>query len=977
METQRVFGRYQQQVWRDEDGLPQGTVMCIAQTPDGYLWIGTLGGLTRFDGVRFSVFDSNNTPEITSDLITALLADPAGNLWMATPTGLVRRAAADGRFTRYTAAQGAPKDQALCLWRDESGALWIGTDGGGLYRYREGRFSVFTIKEGLPSNQVFALAGDGSGGIWAGTDKGLGHLQNERFTCYTTADGLAHDVVRALCRDAHGALWIGTQSGGLSRFYDNNFRNYGAAAGLKEGAISTLLAASDGTLWVGASSGVYRMNEERFESFITAEGLPGGRLTSLYQSAQGDFWIGTDGGLSRVRESRFRTYTTKDGLANDNVQAIYQDREGSLWAGSINGLTRFKDGVATVFTTGDGLSSNEIISISEDSAGQLWVGTRNGVNCLTNGRFTTYLTPRKERPIDFVVSVYGDRDGNLFASTNGAGVSVLRGNQFVEFPVPEALARDDVLAIYEDRAGNLWFGGRLGGLWRLTNSHWQTWTTKGGAPLTHIRAFYEDAAGDLWIGTHGGGLSRWKDGKLKSVTARDGLFDNIVFQILPDDAGNLWMDCNRGIFRVRQEELENFLDGQASTVTSYVYGVEDGMPSRECNGANPAGWRTRDGHLFFPTTRGVVELQPPSHLLQPPHVVIEQIKVDRTTTPFPQAVRIQPRQQELEVQYTALSWNRPKQSIFKYQLVGLDRSWIDAGTRRTAYYSHLPPGGYKFQLRADDGDGLWSANEASLLVLVSPPFWLTWWFASLAAAFIAAAVFGAFNLRLQRVKRRHAAQENFSRRLIDAHESERRRIAAELHDGLGQSLAMIKNSAVFGARNASDLTATQSQLDQITQQSTHAISEVREIAYNLRPYLLDRFGLTKAINALLNKIAATGPLLVRTKIDNVDGRFPSEAEMSIYRIVQESINNVLKHADATEVEVTMTTTESSVQLEIRDNGNGFEPATSENGERGGFGLLGMAERVRLLGGTWTIRSSPGAGTTVAIALPVLGVRRNA
>lgn len=966
--ARKVFGRYQQQVWLDQDGLPQSSVVSIAQTPDGYLWFGTLGGLARFDGVRFTTFNGNNTKEITSDLMTALLSDPAGNLWMATESGLVRRSA-DGRFTHFTAAEGAPEKPAMCLWRDGSDTLWIGTDGSGLYSYRDGRFTAFTVNEGLPSNQVFALAGDGSGGLWIGTAKGLVHLQNDRFANYTISDGLPQDFIRALCLDPKGSLWIGSDDGGLSQFRDGHFQNYGAREGLKYNRVWTLLADAEGSLWVGTlGGGIYRLKDERFEAFTAAEGLPGDRVVVLHQSPQGDLWIGTDGGLSRLREGRFRVYTTQDGLANEFVEGIYQDKEGSLWAGSVDGLTRFKDGVATVFSTADGLSSKEVTAIGEDLAGQLWVGTENGVDRLTNGRFTTYFTPRKDRPDDYIDSVYGDRTGNLLVGTRGAGVSVLRGDQFVEYPTPKSLEHDDVLAIYQDRTGSLWFGARRGGVSRLTNGQWQSWTAEDGLGANQIRSFSEDETGQLWIGTHGGGLSRWKNGKIATVSAKDGLFDNIVFQILPDDGGNLWMDCNRGIFRVRRQELEDFLDGRAPAVTSYVYGVSDGMPSRECNGARPAGWRANDGRLFFPTIRGMVAIEPRARALRPPKVVVEEVKVDRVATPFAQPVRIQPGQEELEIHYTALSWNRPLNSIFKYQLVGLDKSWVDAGTRRTAYYSHLPPGNYKFQIKGDDGDGLWSANEASVSVVVSPPFWRTWWFASLGALAIAAATYGAFAWRVRQLQDKQAAQENFSRRLMAAHESERRRIAAELHDGLGQTLAMIKNSAAYGVQSAHDLETAQSHLEQITQQSASAIAEVREIAYALRPHLLDRFGLTKAINSLLKKVAATGALKVRAEIDEVEGLFPPDAEMSIYRIVQESMNNALKHAEATELEVVLQNNGARVRLEIRDNGKGFEVRLLSENESRGFGLLGIAERVRLLGGTQTIRSAPGEGTVVVVDL---------
>lgn len=971
--AQRVFGRYQQEVWRDQNGLPQSTVLSIAQTPDGYMWFGTLGGgIARFDGVRFTVFDTNNTAEITSDVVTDLVADPAGDLWAATEGGLLRRAV-DGRFTRFTAKDGI-SEKTTRLLRDNSGDLWIGSSDAGLFRYHGGRFTALTVKDGLTSNNISALADDREGGIWIGTDRGLSHFKAAHLETFTIQDGLPGGFIRSLCRDRAGDLWIGFEGGGLSRLRDGRFTSIGSREGLLQPRIPALFEDKAGTLWVGTiDGGVYQRKGDRFVAYTMADGLPGNRVVVLFQSAGGDIWIGTDGGLSRLRESRFLVYTTQEGLADDFVLAVYEDKAGNLWAGSGFGVTRFKDGAATVFTMADGLSSNEITAIGEDKAGDVWIGTSHGVNRFHEGRFTSYFTT-PGAPENYTDSIYCDRAGNLLAGTRGAGASIFRGDHFEPLALPNELRRADILAFFEDNAGSLWIGTRSNGVSRLKDGKWRTWTTKDGLANDQARCFFEEKDGTLWIGTHGGGLSRWKDGKFVNVGARDGLFDNIVFQILADDSGNFWMDSNRGIFRVPLQELNDFADGKIPAISSYAYGLADGMPSRECNGNRPAGWKTRDGRLFFPTTKGLVAIDPGTRATQAPRVVIEQVRMDQTAIRFAKTVRMKPEQTELEIQYTGLSWNRPQQIKFKYQLAGLDHGWTDAGTRRTVNYSHLPPGDYTFRVQADNGEGVWSVNAAEAAVTVSPPFWRTWWFYSLGTASIIALVLCGFGFRARQLQRQQAAQENFSRRLLAAHETERLRIAAELHDSLGQSLAMIKNSAVFGAQSANDSGATQAQFECITEQSSHAIGEVREISYDLRPYMLDQFGLAKAIKSLLDKIADASSLQVKTEIDDVSGLFPADVEMSIYRIVQESLNNILKHAAATEVMVVMRKSRSSVQLEIRDNGKGFEVSSAGSEGRGGFGLIGISERVRLLGGTHAIRSAPGEGTAVSVTLECGGKR---
>ena len=344
--------------------------------------------------------------------------------------------------------------------------------------------------------------------------------------------------------------------------------------------------------------------------------------------------------------------------------------------------------------------------------------------------------------------------------------------------------------------------------------------------------------------------------------------------------------------------------------------------------------------------------------------------VDRTVTAAKGTVIVNPGQENVEIAYTGLSFSRPEQVKFKYRLAGLSDTWVNAGTRRTAYFSYLPPGAYTFEVLANN-DGGWSQTPATVKIVVLPLFWRTWWFIAFCALGAAGLTFGFFGLRLRQLRRKQAEQQEFSRRLINAHESERRRVAAELHDSLGQSLAMIKNSAVFGAHTAEDLAEAKEQLEQISTQSAQAISEVREIAYNLRPYLLDRLGLTKAINSLLHKVGDNAPFQIISAVADIDGLFANEAEISIYRIIQESLNNINKHAEASEVRVTIAKNDGTVLLSISDNGQGFDlKAHSETKNRGGFGLLGMTERVKMLGGTILVDAVLRQGTTIEIKLEV-------
>jgi signal transduction histidine kinase len=473
-----------------------------------------------------------------------------------------------------------------------------------------------------------------------------------------------------------------------------------------------------------------------------------------------------------------------------------------------------------------------------------------------------------------------------------------------------------------------------------------------------------------------------------------------VFQILEDARGNFWISCNRGIYRVSKQQLNDFAAGRIQKISSVAYGKQDGMLNFECNGGRqPAGIKTRDGKLWFPTQEGVVVIEPEATPINPlpPPVVIESVALDRAVLPFQNAaagIEIGPGQANLEINYTGLSYLKSEQMRFRYKLVGQDQDWVDAGTRRAAYYSYLPPGAYAFTVIAANSDGIWNETGASLRVLVTPPFYRTWWFVGLTVLSLAGMIALIYRFRVTQLRKEHAvteafsrellaSREAFSRQLLESQESERQRIAAELHDGLGQNLLIIKNHALLGLADREDPAATEENLTMISEMTSQALDEARQIAYNLRPYQIDRFGLTRALQSMLNRVAESSEIGFHCEVDKLDGLFSKEAEMNLYRIVQESINNILKHSRATEAEVRIARNGHHVLLRIADNGQGFDKADSRgrdtlssanpqsairNPQLSGFGLTGMAERARMLGGEYRLQSTPGQGTVISISI---------
>jgi signal transduction histidine kinase/ligand-binding sensor domain-containing protein len=952
---------YLQTVWTTEDGLPQNSVNGIVQARDGYLWLATFGGLARFDGVRFTIFNTANTPGLKSNRITALVEDRRGVLWLGTENGELM-SLENGVGTTYPMTGAVQGGVVWALTVDNAGVLWAGTSKG-LARFQNGRFTAYTTADGLPHNPIYALEPDQAGRLWMMTEQVLVEFDGRQFVTHPFPGGSLEGF---FIRRRQGGFWLAATTG-LALFVDGRFVSYPHLSPSRWW-MRTLLEDREGTLWVAYVSPVMvqRFQGGRFLSYAV-KSLES-EIRSMYEDREGNLWMGSiGGGLLRLKKRAVTTYTTDNGLPSDSVRAVTDDGIGGTWISTSSGLAHVSGEKVTVYTDRDGLPSPYVTALLRDRAGSLWIGSNRGVTRLKDRRFVTYTPPAQGLSGLAVMSLAEDRNGNVWIGTM-EGLNRLRNGAFTIYNRATGLISNDVRSIVEARDGALWVG-TTGGLSCLRNGTFTNYTTREGLTNDYVRAIVEEPDGALWLGTYGGGLNRFKNGHFTPVTTREGLFDDFVSRILEDDHGNFWMLGNRGIFRVSRAALNEFADGRTHSITSISYGIADGMKSSEGEGnAQPAGWRAADGKLWFPTIKGIAVLDPSPMNTPPSPVVIQGVTVDRVAQAATHRVEIKPGQQNLEIYYAGLAFSRPEQVKFKYQLLNFDRDWIDAGTRRTAYYPQLPPGGYRFKVIADNGYGVWNMEGQTLSVIVLPPFYKTWWFVTLGSLTVAALMALIWRQRVSRLQRAHAAQQAFSRQLIASQENERKRIAAELHDSLGQRLVIIKNLALI-LLNGSSTDGAREQIDEISSEASQALGEVREISYNLRPHQLDRLGLTKAVEALVKKAAAASPITFTSEIDDIDGVFPKEAEINFYRVAQESVSNVVKHSAATEASVIVRREDGRVALTVHDNGQGFvpEPAQPET-LSGGFGLVGISERATLLGGHATIQSTPGRGTTIGISI---------
>lgn len=759
----KAIGQYSLSSWEVDDGLPHSTVYSVAQTPDGYLWLGTGGGLVRFDGVRFTLFDRYNTPEISNPHIWDLVVDKQGSLWIATNGGGVVELT-EGRFRAFGTAEGLPGLRILDLEPSRGGGVWVATFGGGLSRVHNGVVTRWTNPAVVGGDDLFAVEETRDGTVWIGTRSAdVFRFEDGVFHRLTTTGQLSGNPVWKILEDRRGDLWIAT-SGGLYRLpggrWEGTIEAFRPPEPIAHDTVLDIHEDHDGNLWLGTAGGLSRRSPEgTFTSFGSAGGLPSPTLWSVFEDSDGNLWLGSSGGgVSRLRDGDFIALDHEQGLSSNHVTSIYEDTRGSLWVTTHDGgLNRLQNGVWSNFTLRDGLPYDDLWSVLGDRAGNLWIGTNGrGLTRWRDGVFTTF-TQADGLVNDSILALYEDRGGSLWLGTNG-GLGRLQDGVFSHWTEADGLPGDHVRSLLEDLRGDLWIGTAQG-LGRLREGAFSRYTTTEGLTSNNVWAMTEQPPGTLWLGTAGGGLNRLRDGKFDAITVHHGLPSDSVLSLLPDDLGNLWLCTGQGVMRVAVEELTAVADGRKPTLSGIVFGPADGLKTSECQGGSqPTAWRGAGGKLYFATLKGIAVTDP--NRLRPsptaPRVHVEAILLDGERQPDTSSIEVRPGVKHLEIQYTALSFRAPSRLQFRYQLEGFDRGWIDVGTRRTAFYTRLSPGNYTFRVDAREGDGTFGTDPGGAVCtfVVKPHLYETMPFLLLIGALVFAAAFLFHRLRLARLERR-------------------------------------------------------------------------------------------------------------------------------------------------------------------------------------------------------------------------------
>lgn len=954
----RALTQYAHRAWGTDEGLPQGSVSAIAQTPDGYLWLGTQEGLVRFDGMKFTVFDTSNTPGLKSDYVTALYASPGGDLWIGTQGGGLSQHR-DGRFSALTTAQGLASDRVKCLWRDRAGALWIGTDGGGLSRLQDGQFTNLSMRDGLPGNSVWALLEDRDGSLWIGTlGGGLAVLKDGHLRTLTVKDGLASNSILSLHEDRGGGLWVGTSGGGVDLLKGARVEHHAPKDGLSGKMIGSLLQDRDGNVWAGAlDGGLSRFSNGRFEALAGEAGVSNETVLSLFEDRDGSVWAGTAVGLNQFLDGKFTVYTSREGLPGDEIVSVYEDHEGSLWIGTTKGLARLRNGSVRRYTTDDGLASNRVQTIGEDRDGALWIGTMGGgLSRLKDGKFTT-LTAKDGLSCNVITCIREDRQGSLWLGTSN-GLTRLRRGEITNYTTQDGLTANIVVAIAEGRDGSLWVGTNGGGLDRLKDGRFTAYGAKDGMAADTVAALYEDSDGVLWIGTLGKGVYRFRDGKFSACTRREGLFSDSVFQILEDRQGRLWMTSNRGIFHVKRKDLNDLADGKTATVASTSYGTTDGLKTAECvGGSQPAGWTTRDGRLWFPTVKGLASIDPARIRTSeiPPPVVVEQVSVDGGS--LSPGASIASGFRRLAFRYGAMDFLSPSKVKFRYRLAGFERAWVDAGPSREATYTGLRPGSYSFEVVAANGDGVWNSEGAKRSIVVTPRFYETMPFYGFCVLAVLGVAAGAHRLRLQGLEAKNAVL------------TERNRIARDIHDTVAQGLTGI----VLQLETADTLFPSQTDavrgcLVRAREQVRDSLEETRRAITALRPRPLEQARLPDALRMLGESMTLGTAMKLSVKVHGRPRDLPSDVEDDLWRIAQEALTNAVRHSRGHRIQLIFQYDKRRLELIVADDGEGLTRMPGAEGA--GFGLKGIQERVQKRRWRLSVDSRPGQGTQISVEVPL-------
>lgn len=959
--------------WQSDDGLPNNKVTGIAQTPDGYLWIATPTLLSRFDGDRFEIVSRDTYAPGTSQRTSKLLRSRDGGLWLAMDHGPIIYAKS-GTTKFFT--NNLP-DEIVQSLVETGDALWITYRGGIICRLKNDVVRRFTTADGLPEWNSISLAEDNHGQLWFAKGGKFGAFQNDRFHPRFTLSEPLTMIQLAPARD--GGLWI--CAGVKLLKFDGHHKpkplgEFHPAMASAEPTV--LLEDKRGGLWIGTSdSGLFYFDGKNFENVSTSHR----EILSLFQDSEGNLWVGTGGGLDQIRPCAITLENSADGLPFDSLRSICEDTKGNLWATTQNGLLicRSHD-VWNTISTNQNWPGGDAMCVTADKSGAVWVGTKNFMlNCLRDGKFTSYNAAQGILSHTIHALLVTD-NGDLWIGGNAPeSLQRLRGGKFENFTLPKKIGV--IRALAEDTRGNIWAGSTKGMLLRIGRDQSGNQTMELDS-TNSVRCLLATPDGSVWIGYAGWGLGRFEDGRFSKITADRGLADNYISQIADDGNGWMWFGSDRGIFKAREHELNPAMDNSSNRVQAIRYGRSEGLPSLQANFDEfPNSWRARDGKILLPMSSALAIVDPnqPREETAPPPVLATHVFVDDTeaaayggATPAAAKIDLQnpdlklhlpPGHHRLEIDFAAVSLSSPENVVVQYRLHGFDDHWVDAGKLRAAIYPQLAAGNYQFDLRARNGDGNWNEKNSAIAFSVAPFFWQTGWFKFSMSAFAAIILIALVRyVSFRRLQSKIHLLEQQA-----ALDRERARIARDLHDHLGGSLTQMTLQMELALRNGVRPEKIESHVQKSLSAARQAIQSLDETVWAVNPGNDTLPHLVNYIGEYAVEFLDNAGIRCRA---NLPERLPpqpvsADVRHNLFLAIKESLNNVVRHANATEVFLGAEIQNGTLKFSVADNGCGFDSAQNKSGADG---LKNMRERMKEIGGEFQVESASG-GTKIFFICP--------
>jgi signal transduction histidine kinase/ligand-binding sensor domain-containing protein len=986
--------QYAHTAWKAGEGVSKGLIRSIAQTPDGYLWLGTEFGLLRFDGVRAVAWEPPQREHLPSTDIRNLKGARDGRLWIGTLTGLASWK--DGKLTHYPELDGYTVEALL---EDREGTIWAGgwaSDIGRLCTIQNGSTQCYG-EDGRFGSGVTVLCEDSRGNVWAVGTTGLWRWKPGPPKFYGIGDA-AHSIL-ALVESDDGGILIARHDG-IIKLRNGRAEAYSLAAGTNIRP-QRLFRDRDGGLWIGAAVdfGLLHIHEGTTDLFGPLQGLSGGSVMCMFQDREGSVWVATGDGLDRFRDFAVPTFSVEQGLASYGIDSVLATRDGSLWMGTSHGLNRWNKGQITVYRNRSeddsrgaprasvlgagrralpsrtareiidtGLPEDLVTSLFQDKAGKIWVATVAGVSFFESGRFSRIPSI----PPGAVFSITDDLAGNVWLTHEG-GLFRVFGRRVVErIPWAKLGRKKPANALLHDAGrGGLWLGFRDGGVAYFKDGQIRaSYSSAEGLGQGMVRGFYIDGNGSLWIATEGG-LSRIENGRVLTLTNQNGLPCNTVHWMREDDFHSVWLYLACGLVRIRRSELDAWVSHPTQTIQASVFDSSDGVSSHQSTGGyDTVVTKAADGRLWFVPFGGVSVIDP-KHLYVnqlPPPVHIEQITADEKTYDAKNGIRLHPRVRNLAIDYTALSLVAPEKVRFRYKLEGQNRNWHEVVNDREVQYTNLGPGTYRFRVMACNNSGVWNEEGATLDFVIPPMWYQTNWFYAVCAAAFLALLWAAYQFRV-----RQLAHE-FNMRL-EERVAERTRVARDLHDTLLQSFQALLPSLQAGINMLAARPADARRvLEDTADHASQAIAEGRDAVQGLRMSTVEKNDLAVAIRTIGEELASDASTQpspnFNVVVEGVSRNLHPILRDEVYRLATEALRNAFRHAAAQNVEVEVRYDEKYFRLRVRDDGKGIpSDVLSGDGREGHYGLPGMRERAKLVGGKLTIWTELDGGTEIELNIP--------